>query len=179
MNSLKSINLARQYGQQRIQVLSILTMLISFLLIYTAMSAVLPGNLHDGLELIFIIGLFLLYPVHKLLHYIPLLLHYKNFKTSWSIKFMMMPVPKMQVLEPVSKRYYIFALCLPFMLINILLVILMALFTQYAHYFSILLSAHIGLCLSDFIYLKHIISMPQKCYIEKNGKEFDILINEE
>lgn len=57
------------------------------------------------------------------------------------------------------------------------MLILTVLYPAYIHYFTIILSLHIGLCVSDFITLKNVLNSPQNCYVEEHEDGIEILIS--
>jgi hypothetical protein len=50
---------------------------------------------------------------------------------------------------------------------------------QYAHYFTILLSFHLGLCVHDFIAIKNLFGSPARSFVEEHGAGYTILVMEE
>ncbi|MGM9927194.1 MAG: DUF3267 domain-containing protein [Bacillus sp. (in: firmicutes)] len=174
----KSVTINRQEDMNRILFLSILTMLLSFILLYTIFSFKLNIYIfRDDHVLLFICTLLSLYPAHKALHYLPLLFVYKKLQVRpKSVKYMFL-FPLI-IKEPISKRYYIFALLTPFFVISSVLIVCIISFFHYAHYFTILLAIHSGICVSDFIILKTVIASPRKSLVEENEDGFEILITE-
>ncbi|WP_338451331.1 DUF3267 domain-containing protein [Niallia oryzisoli] len=177
MNCWKEINLNKQYGAQRVFILSILTMLSTFILLYVPANFLfVRSSLYDKYFLLLIIGLLLMYPIHKIIHFFSLV-HLKNkIKNSIQIKYFMFPVFQIQIIEPISKWQYIATLIAPFFVINGFLIAACWVFNHYVHYFTILLAFHIGLCVSDFIYIKNVLTAPNQAYIEENENGFEILV---
>ncbi|WP_234978427.1 DUF3267 domain-containing protein [Bacillus tuaregi] len=178
MNCWKEINLTKQYGTQRVCILSIITMLFTFILLYVPANYLfVPSTLEDNYFLFLIAALWLMYPIHKIIHFFSLV-HLKNkIKKTFKIKYLVMPVIQIQIIEPISKWQYILTLILPFILINGFLFTACWIFNNYVHYFTILLAFHIGLCVSDFIYIKNVLKAPNRAYIEENENGFEILVN--
>lgn len=177
MNSWKTINLSKQYGSCRLWMLSIFTILMSFMTAYTCLST-LPSReaLYDDRTLVFFALLLLLYPVHQLLHYLPMRIICKKVKTSWSLKGKIIPICKIQVPKPIRKQFYLVTLAFPFLLVSPLLIGGALVNPHYIHYFTILFSLHTGLCVSDFICLKNLVGSPERSFIEEHGEGYDILI---
>lgn len=177
MHCWKSINLNKQYGYQKICILSLLTMLLSFVTIYTIISlGFADGKLRDDYTIMFIGGLIILYPIHKLLHLLPLLFAVNKLKMQTGpLKFC--PTFSIKVKEPISKRLFLLALLTPIVIGSSFLLFCALLYPSYAHYFTILLSLHIGICVSDIISLKNVMNSPQKCFVEENEDGFEILIS--
>jgi len=176
MHCWKSINKNQQYGHSKIQMLSLLSMMGCFILIYPIISLFVANNLSDKHALLFIIGTILLYPIHKLLHFIPLLLVTKS--TTFTLKFKKYFAVDIMHTTPLSKKLFLFVLMTPFLVVSTVLLIGIILFPIYAHYFIILFSFHFGLCASDFIMLKNILQSPQRCFIEENDESFEILVEQ-
>ncbi|WP_356714382.1 DUF3267 domain-containing protein [Peribacillus sp. Bi96] len=177
MNSWKTIDLAKQYGNGRLILFSVFTILMSFVLIYTILSFFTSHIvLYDDQTMVFFSLFLLLYPVHKLLHYLPLRLLCKKVKTSWSLKWNLILTCKVNVNHPIRKHLYLLTLVLPFFIMSVILIGCALSFPHYIHYFTILLSLHTGLCVSDFIYIKNLVGSPGHSYIEEHREGYDILI---
>lgn len=179
MNCLKEINLTKKYNTQRVCILSILTMLCTFIVLYVPVTYLfVPSSFEDKYFLLLISGLWLMYPIHKMIHFFSLI-HLKNkIKKTVSIKYFIFPVIQIRIIEPILKWQYIITLIAPFILINGFLFVACWFFNHYVHYFTILLAFHIGLCASDFIYIKNVLMAPNRAYIEENENGFEILINQ-
>lgn len=176
MHCWKSINKNKQYGRSRIRMLSLLSMMCCFIFIYPIFSFFAVNNLSDRHSLLFILGVILLYPIHKLLHFLPLLLVAK--RTTFTLKFKKYFAVDIMLNTPLSKKLFLFVLITPFLVISSALLIASILFPIYAHYFIILFSLHFGLCASDFIMLKNILQSPRRCFIEENDESFEILVDQ-
>ncbi|MFS0782975.1 DUF3267 domain-containing protein [Bacillus sp. 1P06AnD] len=178
MHCWKSVNLTKQYGSHRILIISLLTMLLSFVTIYALISAGFPkSKLHDDYTILFIGGIFMLYPLHKLLHLLPLLFSINKLKIQ-SKQLFFIPRFSIKVKEPITKMLFLLSLMTPFIVITGLCLYFAIIIPSYAHYFTILLSLHIGLCASDAITLCNILRTPKYCYVEENDEGFEILVNE-
>ncbi|WP_141433121.1 DUF3267 domain-containing protein [Bacillus sp. 03113] len=177
MNCWKTINFNKQYGSQRLVMLSSLTMLIAFIVLYVpATFLFVTTSLYNQYFLLFLLCLWLLYPIHKLLHYIPIAHLGKNVKRIVYFKLRFFPIIEIRAVEPISKHLFLLSSMLPFFLINVTLIIGCFLFTHYVHYLTILLAMHIGLCVPDFIRTKNVLFAPRKAYIEENEEGFEILV---
>lgn len=75
-------------------------------------------------------------------------------KTSWSLKWNLVLTCRVNVHDPIRKHLYLLTLVLPFVIMSVTLIGCALSFPHYIHYFTILLSLHTGLCVSDFIYIK-------------------------
>ena len=166
MHCWKSINMNREYGTFKIILLSLMTMLLSFLTIFTAASVSLSRQEYrDDHAFLFLIALLLLGPLRKGLQVTLLSL----------LQGKVMPFSG-KVTEPVGKYVYIFALMAPSVSISLIILICAFQFPSYAHYCAILISIHIGFCVPAFLRLYHLLHSPQKCYVEENEEGYEILI---
>lgn len=118
----------------------------------------------------------MIYPAHKLLHFMPLFSYRKSLRFSIEKQYSFLPVLSMRIHEPILKSRYVFALLVPFILLNLVLIIGAIMFPPFRHYFSILLAYHCGLCLIDLLYVKHLIHSPKTALIEETDKGFEILV---
>lgn len=176
MNCWKSINLNKQYGNHKIIILSLLTMLLSFIIIYTFISTgIASDRLNDNHIVFFLLVIFFMYPLHKILHLLPLLFVKNKIKIK-NQPFMFVPIVTIKIVEPISKCLFIVTLITPFIVFSTLVLLSTLMFPSYAHYLTILLSLHIGLCVSDFITLKNILNSPPKCLIEEFEDDIQLLI---
>ncbi len=172
----KTINVQKQYGHDRLILLSIMSMLAVFSVFYIALNVFRHGPVTDKLFPLFIIVLLMIYPIHKVLHFLPLIHAKRKIQFQLNIHYKVVPTVKMHVAEPVRKSHYITSLLVPFILLNSGLVIGAMEFSSYRHYFALLLAFHCGLCLVDLLYVKHLLKAPKKALIEENEKGFQILV---
>ncbi|WP_078548952.1 DUF3267 domain-containing protein [Litchfieldia alkalitelluris] len=178
MTCWKTINLYKDYGFHRIAIVSFFTMLIAFILLYLPLNLVY-STIHlneDGL-LLFMMTLLLIFPIHKLLHSLPLLFIGKKVKFSIERLFLGFPILSARHECMLTKRMIIIVLLTPFLFITGLMLYACSLFPQNIHYFTIIAAVHLGLCVSDFICLKQVIKAPRSCIVEEIEDGYDILIN--
>ncbi|MGS2777999.1 DUF3267 domain-containing protein [Robertmurraya sp. GLU-23] len=177
MNCWKTINFTRQYGSQRLFILSALTMLFTFILLYIpATYLFVATTFYDNHFIYFILALILLYPAHKLLHFLPIAHLNEKVRKTVDLKFGFIPTIKIQITEPIKKYQFLIALLSPFVIINSVLLAACFLFPHYAHYFTILIAYHIGMSVSDLICGKDVITAPKNAFIEENEDGYEILI---
>lgn len=178
MNCWKTISFTKQYGSQRLFILSSLTMLFTFILLYIPVTYLfISTSLYDNYFIIFIAGILLMYPTHKIFHYLPICFLNKKIKKDIHFSNCFLPVINIRVDEPIQKGYFLLALLTPFLMINGLLVIGCISMPHYLHYFTILIAFHTGLCVSDFLGLKNVLFAPRHSYIEENEDGFEILVS--
>ncbi|WP_174730592.1 DUF3267 domain-containing protein [Mesobacillus harenae] len=176
MNCWKAVNYSKQYGAQRLFILSSLTMLFTFVLLYVPVSFFSHAPFQDGNFLLFLAALWLIYPAHKLLHLLPVLHLGGNIKKTMNFKYGLFPIIHIKAQEPVEKKYFMLALAMPFVVINTMLVYGANIFPEYTHYFTILLAYHVGVCLPDLISGKCIFGSPRDSYIEESEDGIEILV---
>lgn len=178
MNCWRTINIQKQYGTHRVYFLSSLTMLFAFIFLYApAIYVFVPTTFYDNYFTLLFIALWLMFFVHKFFHLFPLLTLGNKVKKSFMMKYHIIPYIEIRVNEPVPKWLFLLSLLAPFFIINSLLVASCYFFSHYVHYFTILLAYHIGICVSDFISTKNVLSAPNQAYIEENEEGFQILVN--
>lgn len=173
----KSINYTKQNKSQKLLMVSFMTMLLSFIVLYVAISSFFTNAPYDDNHFIVLVfGMVFMYPFHKLLHYLPISHLGNKIKKSISWKYRIYPIIHIRVDQPISKSLFLFALMLPFLVITSLLVWGYFLFPNYLHYITILMAYQIGLFVPDFIVAKSIFKAPKQSFIEENEDGFEILI---
>ena len=177
MRAWKSINLSKKYGDQRIFLIIMLTMILSFIIIYTCLSLLALSEELAGHHVFqFVIALILLYPIHKLLHLIPLAGCLQPARIRFSCKWRIFPLLQIRICEPISKRLYMTSLFMPLIIVSLVLCVCITALPQYSHYLSILFSFHLGLCVTDIISLKNMFGSPSSSYIEEHDDGYNILV---
>ncbi|WP_077623136.1 DUF3267 domain-containing protein [Sediminibacillus massiliensis] len=178
MNCWKTINLNRQFGLNRIYLLSLLVGMLSFIFLFLVFSMVhQTGNVQDHGLLPLLIGLLVLPTVHKLMHILPLILTNKRVKIKWKINNRIFPTFSFRTKSRMSKQTSLFILLAPAVLITVPGIISSYLFIDYYVYFLIFSSVNLGLSFTDFLYANQVVRAPRKCLIENAKDGYDILIN--
>ena len=175
MHCWKTINVKKQYGFDRIFMLSSLLVVTVFAFFYVLLEILNDNHLTDERFAVFLISFILLYPVHKSLHFIPLI-RYRN-RIHFSIKkhINFMPILSIRIKEPVPKMRFLCALLAPFLILNSILIAGAFLYPAFGHYFTMLLAYHCGLCLIDLLYIKNLARSPKKALIEETETGYEIL----
>ena len=172
----KTINVKKQYGLERLFLLSSLLVIIVFSFAYVLLGIINDTHKSDDYFLLFMLGFLSIYPLHKLLHFIPLYKFRNNLKIVNKKQFGFLPTVSIRVVEPINKKRFIYSLLAPFIFINLVLIIGALLIPVFSHYFTMLLAYHCGICLIDLIYVKHLSKSPKSAYIEETEAGFEILI---
>lgn len=178
MNCWKTINFTKQYGSQRLFILSSLTMLSTFILAYVpATYLFVPESFYDNYFIFFAAGLWFIYPLHKLLHYLPIAHLGKIIKKHITFRYGLMPVINIRITEPISKWLFLTAALAPTLVINSLLLAACFIYPHYVHYLIILFAYHAGISFSDMVCVKNVLTAPNHSYIEENEDGFEILLH--
>ena len=172
----KTINVKKQYGFDRIFMLSSILVLAVFSFFYVMLEIINDNPLSDDRFMVFLLSFLLLYPTHKAIHYLPLIRYRNRIHFSIKIQFGFMPVLVIRIKEPVPKVLFLFALLAPFFIINSILIAGAFILPEFGHYFTMLLSFHCGLCLIDLLYIKNLARSPKKALIEETETGYEILI---
>ncbi|WP_077617140.1 DUF3267 domain-containing protein [Bacillus sinesaloumensis] len=177
MTCWKTINLSKDYGFHRIIMISMISMLITFILFYLPMilmySSIEPKE--DG-SLFFLFSLFLIYPVHALLHILPFWITGKKLKLTFKWVYGIIPIVSTRSKNALSKPFIILVMGTPFLFITGLMIGGCVLFPGYIHYFSIIAAINFGLCVPELIYIGQFIKAPKSCTVEEIEDGYDILI---
>lgn len=178
MHCVKTINIERDYGSTRFFLLTSIVFFVTFCLSYISTSYNYPSFHRANYLPLFLLSLFLLYPMHKFFHIILFVISRKPVQLKIVRKYYMMPVIHAEILDIVSKQLYSWALALPFLCLNSFFIYGAFTWPEYAHYFSILLALHCSICLVDLLFLRQILSAPKHAYIEETPKGYEILIQD-
>ncbi|MFJ7971917.1 DUF3267 domain-containing protein [Psychrobacillus sp. NPDC096389] len=176
MHCWKTINVKKQYGLERLFLLSSLLVIIVFSFAYVLLGIINDTHKSDDYFLVFTLAFLSIYPLHKLLHFIPLYKLRDKVKIINKKQFGFLPTVSVRVVEPINKNRFIFSLLAPFIFINLVLIIGALLIPIFSHYFTMLFAYHCGICLIDLIYVKHLSKSPKSAYIEETEAGFEILI---
>lgn len=178
VNCWKTIDISRDYGSQRIIIISVISMLLSFIILYLPLSILFPkAYLHDDGILLLILSLIFTPTIHKLFHILPLVLFRIKIKLDMK-RYFVFPNVTYSICQTVGKKLSILSLVAPTVLITLPSILLCFIYPSYMHYFSIVAAFNIGLSLIDYIYLFMCLKAPRKCFIENYEGGFDILIRE-
>ncbi|MGG3738095.1 DUF3267 domain-containing protein [Aeribacillus pallidus] len=178
MHCWKTINLERQFGFHRIFIISLLIMCLVFSFMFVPLHSIHSEPLYDRHFLIFLSVLISIYPVHKLLHYLPIVRYTKKIKCQYRFMYKFIPLLMIRVKEPIPKRRFAFALLFPFLVLTPVFILGSHFFPHYVHYFTMMLAFHTGICVTDFIYIKSIWRSPKEALIEENNEGYEILIQQ-
>lgn len=176
MNCIKTINVEYEYGTTRFLLLAVLTFIIVFCLSYVFINFNYSSPHSDTHFLYFLVALLLLYPVHKIIHYISLFRYKKTLSYKFKIKFTFLPILNMRIKKPIPKKHYLVTLIAPFILLNPILLTGAIIWPVFSHYFCLLLAFHCSICLLDLLYIKDIWRAPKNAIIEETPRGYEILV---
>ncbi|WP_246050122.1 DUF3267 domain-containing protein [Aquibacillus sediminis] len=177
MNCWKTINLTREFGINRIYLISSILGLLSFVFLYLPFSIIhQSAELKDHGLLPLLVGLILLPMIHKLMHILPLILAHKSIKLKCQMSKGIFPILTILKKTKMSKKTSIFTLLGPTLFITVPGLISSYLFVEYYAYFILFISVNIGLSFTDFIYIGKLCKAPKKCVIENAKDGYDILV---
>ncbi|RNF39413.1 DUF3267 domain-containing protein [Planococcus salinus] len=176
MHCWKTINVKKQYGFDRLFMLSSLSGLGVFMIFYVALNIFYSATLSDQYFLLFLLSMIALYPLHKLCHFLPLVGCRRSIRLVFKKQLGLIPLISLRIKEPVPKMHFIFALISPFLLINSSIILLVASMPAYSHYFAMLFAFHCALCLTDLVYIRNLSRSPKYALIEETENGFQILV---
>lgn len=177
MNCWKSINFNKEFGLNRLYLLSFLTGLVSFTFLYVLFSIVHNTTKVNELGVFpLIIALLFLPTVHSLMHILPLILMNKRSKLIYKRKNIFFPVINYYTKKHLSKKAALVVVIAPTFLITVPGLMASYMFVDYYVYFLLFTAVHIGITLTDFMYIIHVAKAPKKSFIENNSDEISILV---
>ena len=176
MHCWKIINVDRDFGTARIILLSVLTFIITFSLSYVLLNINRVDAYTDRYLWINIIGLIILYPVHKIFHYLLIIDYTKKISIKIRIRFRFIPIVHLKIKHTIPKYRYLASLLAPFILFNSILLVCAVQFPTYSHYISIYFGIHCAICLIDLLNVKGIINAPKHAIIEETPKGYEVLV---
>jgi hypothetical protein len=176
MHCWKTINLEKNYGYHRIFLISFMFTMIMFSLFYSSIESVVSEQLYDKHFYLFVAGIFLVYPIHKVLHLLPILTYIKKVKCKIKRQYFFVPIFNIQVVDPIPKRVFFIALMSPFFLFSVTFTAASLVLPHYTHYFTILIGFHSGICAIDFIYVRDLHRSPKHALIEESDEGYEILV---
>ncbi|MFB4163740.1 DUF3267 domain-containing protein [Alteribacillus sp. JSM 102045] len=179
MNCWKSINLRKEYNPFRLMLFSLSFMVFTFIFSFLGFSLYYKNITYAELSMLNTFGfLLLLYPIHTLLHLIPLWFVGVRIQTNVKNKQKKIPALMMKFTKPVGRNFYICAMLFPTLFISLVSLIGAITFPPYMYYFLLVFSFNTGLAVYDFIYIKQLLGAPRQCLVEQNKNGMDILLKQ-
>ena len=172
----KILNIEREYGTRKMYLIALIHAVLTFSFSYVFLNLFNYAVYDDRHFMYFVCVVLLIYPLHKLLHFLPLFRHRHKMSIRLRRRLYGIPTIHMRIKEPIPKRLYIFSLLFPFLVLTTILLIVAVMFPTMTHYASILLGVHALLCAFDYIYIKHLIHSPTDALIEETPRGYEILV---
>ncbi len=176
MHCWKTINVKKQYGMERLFLLSSIMVIAVFSIAYALLGIINDSHKSDDFFWLFAIGVLMVYPLHKIIHFIPLFTIRNNIKVTIKRRYSILPIVSIRVCDPINKNRFLFSLIAPFIFINSAILIGALLAPTFAHYFTMLFAYHCGMCLIDLIYVKNLSKSPKSAFIEETDAGYQILV---
>lgn len=176
MQCWKSINIKRQYGYDRIFLISSFIVFLVFSFTYIGFTFFVDSGRSGDYFVLFLFSFIAVYPVHKVLHYLPLASQKGRVKFKRYMHYRIIPMFMIRICEPIGKGRFILALLMPFLCLSTFFLLGMVLFPVFAHYFLILFAYHCGMSVIDLIYVKELLHSPKKAFIEEMEDGYEILV---
>ncbi|WP_164669576.1 DUF3267 domain-containing protein [Virgibacillus doumboii] len=177
MNCWKTVNLNKEFGINRLYLLSFLIGLLTFIFLYVPFSVMHNSvNINEFGIFPLMIALFFLPIIHAFMHILPLNMMNNRAKLLYSRKNVLFPYVNYYTKKPVPKKVSLLAAFAPTMFITIPGIMATYIFAEYYVYFLLFTSVHIAITFTDFLYIINISKAPKQSLIENNNNEFAILI---
>ncbi|WP_077324980.1 DUF3267 domain-containing protein [Virgibacillus siamensis] len=177
MNCWKSININKEFGLNRLYLLSFLISLAAFIFLYMPFSMIHGETANKDFGIIpLIIALFSLPTIHSLMHILPLIMMNKRAKLIFKRKNKWFPIVTYYTKKHLTKKASIVVAMAPTLLLTIPGLMGSFLFADYYVYFLVFTAVHIGFTFTDFLYVINILQAPKHSYIENSNDEISILI---
>lgn len=176
MHCWKTINIHHQYGATRVAIYSIMMFLVIFTTTFVFFNLSYHGHFTDKFFWLFILAFILLYPIHKIIHYVSLLDYRKHIVLLLKIRYRIIPIVHLRLKEPIPKHRYMMTLIAPFIVLNSIYLGLIIIYPQYTHYGTLLLASHCSICVLDLLYIKNLLHTPKNAKIEETPRGYEILV---
>lgn len=177
MNCWKTVNLSREYGANRIYLVSLLNGMLSFIILYLAFSMIhQPGTFKDHGLFPLLLGIAALPALHKLIHILTLISIKKRVKIRLKKKFGFIPSLSFLTKSKMSKSTSLAVLLAPTFCLTVVGILSSYFFAEYYVYFLIFTAVNVGCSSTDYLYIHQMLKAPKRCVIENARDGYDILV---
>ncbi|MUV36598.1 putative membrane protein YhaJ [Lentibacillus sp. JNUCC-1] len=177
MNCWKSINIEKDYGSNRLYLMSSLIGLGSFIILFVPVSMIHgTDTIADQGMVLFILALVMLPTLHSLAHILPLLITNKPVKIKYKTRVKCLPTFHCYSGSYLSKKLALAIMLLPTLLITIPGLALSLASPSLFAYALVFTALHIGVSFRDFVYIVHILRAPKSAVVENGANDLDILV---
>ncbi|MFC0523494.1 DUF3267 domain-containing protein [Pontibacillus salicampi] len=174
----KSFNITKEFGSDRIYLMSLILGTLSFIFLYLPASMYHQNHTMEEYGLLPItVALFMLPAVHKLMHLLPLVLLNKRLRIRWKLKRGIFPTFSYRTQASLSKGTSILMALTPTLFLTIPGLVTSYMFPSYFAYIILFTSVNIALSFTDFLCVRQFLLAPKKCIIENAKDGYDILIH--
>ncbi|WP_067840204.1 metalloprotease family protein [Amphibacillus sediminis] len=178
MNCWKSINIHRDMEQKRLNILSVIIAVLSFIIFYLLYTRIHQHSVIIEIGLIPMLVLLGIMPsLHRLVHFFFLKLVSRQMKIAVYFTQWYRPRVKIKGQIRTTKRNLIIALFAPTLLVTLPLLAFAWLISSIFVYCLILASVNIGLSIKDYIQMERLLKAPPHSFVESDGTNLDILIS--
>ncbi|RHW36612.1 DUF3267 domain-containing protein [Lysinibacillus yapensis] len=178
MHCWKTINIKREYGSTWLTIMSALLFVLVFAFSFVLLEDIPPMTYEDNYLWLFVFLFLLIYPLHKVLHYVTLFKYRDSVKLRFKIDYKFVPIIRMRIKSIIPKKRYLFTLLAPFFIINGFLIFMAIAFEEYAHFYCLLFAYHCSICFIDLLYVKNLLKAPKDSLIEETPKGCEVLVPE-
>lgn len=174
MNCLKTISVERDFGKEKLLLISTLFSGAYFLIFYTLFRTFLPQTaLIDHGPVVLVLAVAAIVPIHLVLHCIPLWL--SGIRASCGIRKEQWPFFYYSFSDAISKQISLLSTLSPAILITCATLTAAVLFPEYIHYIALASALNAGLSVFDIMNARQIWMIPKQCLIEEHRDGFYIL----
>lgn len=121
--------------------------------------------------------LLLLYPFHKMCHFI-VLPHKKDSFIRIKRYFVIVPFFEVKCDTPVKKNYYLLSLITPFIVITLIWLFVYFQYDLKSVYWYLLLAIHMAICTTDIYYFFSYLKFPKNSFIEDSERGIKVLVED-
>ncbi|WP_087973353.1 DUF3267 domain-containing protein [Oceanobacillus rekensis] len=177
MNCWKSINIAKEFGQHRLLLISLIIGVLSFIFLFVPIS-LLHGTttVNESGILPFMIALLLLPFLHSFVNMLSLITMQKQTKIYFKSKVKCFP--SFHTEAHLSKLESLMVSLAPTLFITLPGLIASLVVADFYVYILLFTCIHIGITFIDFLHVLHIIKAPRRAYIQNAHDGLDILVKE-
>ncbi|WP_411955010.1 DUF3267 domain-containing protein [Alkalibacillus sp. S2W] len=177
MTCWKTINISREFGHNRLKILSVFFSIMSFIVLFVPFSIIHHNvSLHEPALWQVLLGLLTLPILHKLAHAFPLTFTSKEFTLKWYFKYRYIPMLKFKMRSSLSKRTSIIMMLAPTIVLTLPLLAGAIVLPTFYPILIVFTAIHLGISLTDWLMLSFFIRAPKQCIVEKSKHNYDILV---
>ncbi|MFP7168736.1 DUF3267 domain-containing protein [Terribacillus sp. 7520-G] len=177
MNCWRSVDVKKDLGANRINLISTMIGILVFIILYPMLTLIHPKIKIDETDLLLsLISIYLLPFIHSITHLIPFWISGKRceYKLRWIGQFI--PIMQFRVRTETSRGIPFLSLLMPTVWITLPLLIAAIFMDVMPIYYILIVSVNAGMTFSDGFYLCNLLQAPRKCIIAGTDKSYDILV---